>query len=168
MRKSLVPILMIGLMPTVVAFAGGKHDGGHQATSDATVDRTIRFEAGDMWFIPGSLDVAPGETVRFEIQNSGDLEHEFVIGDVEAQEAHRQMMRDMAAGGHGGHGGHGSHDSGQHGEAAGADMAAVTIAPGKTASLVWTAPENVRDLEFACNIPGHYEAGMSGDIDVEG
>jgi len=180
MRKSrlfgqnLVPILMFGLMAPAVALAGGAHDSGHQATSDVPVDRTIRFEAGDMWFIPGSLDVAPGETIRFEIQNSGDLEHEFVIGDAEAQEAHRQMMQEMVSGGHGSHGAHGGHGSqghGNQGDAAGSamsDMAAVTIAPGETATLVWTAPEDVRDLEFACNIPGHYEAGMAGDIDVEG
>jgi uncharacterized cupredoxin-like copper-binding protein len=31
---------------------------------------------------------------------------------------------------------------------------------------VWTFTEKA-DLEFACNVPGHYQAGMYGDIDFE-
>ena len=37
------------------------------------------------------------------------------------------------------------------------------VEPGKTKELTWTFP-NSRDLEFACNIPGHYESGMVGKI----
>ncbi len=48
----------------------------------------------------------------------------------------------------------------------GGEMPAVTIAPGETAELVWTAPGNVERLEYACNLPGHYESGMSGNIDI--
>lgn len=50
----------------------------------------------------------------------------------------------------------------------GGSMPSVTIAPGDTAELLWTAPQNVDGLEYACNIPGHYEAGMSGNIDLQG
>lgn len=162
MRKTLLA-LTLGLA-TTPAFAAGQHDAAHTAASDADIDRTIRFEAGDMWFDPGSLDIAPGDTIRFEIVNTGNLEHEFVIGDAEAQEAHRKMMLEM--GGRHGDGGHGGHDmaEGEHG----GNMPSVTIAPGETAELVWTAPQNVDGLEYACNIPGHYEAGMSGDIDFQG
>ncbi len=161
MRKTLLA-LALGLT-TTAAFAAGEHGGSHAAVSDADIDRTIRFEAGDMWFDPESLDIAPGDTIRFEITNTGNLEHEFVIGDANAQEAHRKMMLEMG----GSHGdGHGGHDmaEGEHG----GKMPSVTIAPGKTAALVWTAPANVDGLEYACNIPGHYEAGMSGDIDFQG
>jgi uncharacterized cupredoxin-like copper-binding protein len=47
-----------------------------------------------------------------------------------------------------------------------ADMAhegGVWVDPGKTASFVWTFART-SDLEFACNIPGHYEDGMRGAI----
>ncbi|MDW7746535.1 plastocyanin/azurin family copper-binding protein [Halomonas sp.] len=162
MRKMLLA-LVLGLT-TTTAFAAGQHDASHAATSEADIDRTIRFEAGDMWFDPEGLEVAPGETIRFEITNTGNIEHEFVIGDAKAQEAHREMMQEMD-GSHGdGHEGHGGHDmaEGEHG----GQMPAVTIAPGETAELVWIAPDNVERLEFACNIPGHYEAGMSGNIDI--
>ncbi|WP_431023589.1 cupredoxin domain-containing protein [Halomonas sp. H5] len=162
MRKTLLALLL-GLTATT-AFAAGEHGGSHDATGEADIDRTIRFQAGDMWFAPEGLDIAPGETLRFEITNTGHLEHEFVIGDAEAQEAHRQMMLEM--GGSHGHGGHGGHDMAEG--AHGGQMPSVTIAPGETAALVWTAPANVDDLEYACNIPGHYEAGMSGTLEFQG
>ncbi|MFN2331459.1 MAG: copper-binding protein, partial [Halomonas sp.] len=62
--------------------------------------------------------------------------------------------------------GHGGHDMAEG--AHGGKMPAVTIGPGETAELVWSAPENVDSLEYACNIPGHYEAGMYGDFDFKG
>ncbi|GGX85905.1 hypothetical protein GCM10007160_11370 [Litchfieldella qijiaojingensis] len=160
MRKMLLA-MAVGLFSTT-ALGAGEHGGGHGIQSDVQIDRTISFEAGDMWFMPGNLDIAPGETVKFEITNTGNLEHEFVIGDAQAQEAHRRMMQEMGSGGHGGHGDHDMAE-GDHG----GHMPAVTIAPGETATLVWTAPENVDNLEFACNIPGHYESGMSGDIVIQ-
>jgi uncharacterized cupredoxin-like copper-binding protein len=166
MRKTLLT-LALGLA-TTAAFAAGEHGGSHSSMSNADVDRTIRVEAGDMWFDPEKLNIAPGETIKFEIVNTGNVEHEFVIGDAEAQEAHRKMMQEMGGshgggGGHGGHGGHGMAE-GEHG----GSMPSVTIAPGDTAELVWTAPQNVDGLQYACNIPGHYEAGMYGNIDLQG
>ncbi|SEK71955.1 cupredoxin domain-containing protein [Halomonas daqiaonensis] len=166
MRKTLLA-LALGLT-TTAAFAGPGHGGSQPSVSDADIDRTIRFEAGDMWFDPERIEVAPGETIRFEITNVGNVEHEFVIGDAKAQEAHREMMRAMGGShgdGHGGHG-HGGHDMAE-GEQGG-EMPAVTIAPGETAELVWTAPQGVGDLEYACNIPGHYEAGMYGNFVRQG
>lgn len=153
MRKLLLA-MTIGMF-SATALGAGEHEGGHQGgQSDAQVDRTISFEAGEMWFAPGKLDITPGETVKFEITNTGNLEHEFVIGDEQAQEEHRKMMQEMD--------GH-DHDHG-HGD----DMPSVTIAPGETATLVWTAPQDMSKLEFACNIPGHYESGMSGELDIKG
>lgn len=163
MRKSLLAITL-GLAATS-ALAAGEHGGSHSSTPDTEIDRTIQVEAGDMWFDPETLGITAGETVRFKVVNTGNLKHEFVIGDAAAQEAHREMMQAMGDSGHGdGHDGHGGHDmaEGAHGGA----MPAVTIAPGDTAELVWTAPADVESLVYACNIPGHYESGMAGEIQL--
>lgn len=154
MRKS--------LLAATSALAAGEHGGSHSSTPDAEIDRTIQVEAGDMWFDPETLGITAGETVRFKVVNTGNLKHEFVIGDAAAQEAHREMMQAMGDSGHGD--GHGGHDmaEGAHGGA----MPAVTIAPGDTAELVWTAPADVESLVYACNIPGHYESGMAGEIQL--
>lgn len=160
-------ILALSLAATP-AFAAGEHGGSHADTASAEVDRTIEFNAGDMWFDPESLQIKPGETIRFVVTNTGNLEHEFVIGDTAAQREHREMMQSMMTQGHGdgGHGGHGGHDMAEG--AHGGSMPSVTLKPGEAQTLVWTAPDNVDALEYACNIPGHYEAGMYGSIRLEG
>ena len=43
------------------------------------------------------------------------------------------------------------------------DPNSVLVEPGKTAELVWKFTQPT-ELEFACNIPGHYESGMAGPI----
>lgn len=163
-KTSLTLTLAIMSGMTVTAWAEGEHEGGHGANGNAEVERTISVEAGDMWFDPEEMNIAPGETVKFEITNAGSIEHEFVIGDESAQEAHREMMQEMGSHGDGGHGGHGGHDmaEGEHG----GRMPSVTIGAGETRTLVWTAPTGVEHLEYACNIPGHYESGMYGDINL--
>jgi uncharacterized cupredoxin-like copper-binding protein len=39
----------------------------------------------------------------------------------------------------------------------------VTVLPGETATFVWTFAR-AADLQFACDIPGHYEDGMHGAV----
>jgi uncharacterized cupredoxin-like copper-binding protein len=41
----------------------------------------------------------------------------------------------------------------------------VLLEPGKAGEITWTFAEGA-DLEFACNVPGHYEVGMQGEIDL--
>ena len=48
------------------------------------VSRTIEVEMtetedGDMIFRPAKLEIKRGETIRFVISNTGELEHEFVL-----------------------------------------------------------------------------------------
>ena len=160
MRSTLM-VVALGLLSTQ-ALAGPGH-AQSEAMDPDQADRTIAVEAGDIWFGPESLSVAPGEVVAFEVTNSGQLEHEFVIGSAEAQNEHRKMMREMASGG--GHGMQGDgHDMSQMQGAM--DMPAVTLAPGETRTLVWQAPEQGASLTFACNVPGHFEAGMHGTLSV--
>ena len=46
------------------------------------------------------------------------------------------------------------------------DPNSVLINPGQSAELVWKFAKS-KDLEFACNIPGRYDAGMMGNILIE-
>jgi uncharacterized cupredoxin-like copper-binding protein len=41
----------------------------------------------------------------------------------------------------------------------------VYLKPGETKELIWTFG-NVAELEYACNVPGHYESGMHGELRV--
>ena len=166
MRKTTLTTSLFALslsLITSAAWASPGQGSGDNGLTEADVDRTISLEAGDMWFDPEELELAAGEVVKFEITNTGNLEHEFVIGSKEAQEEHRQMMLNMANGG--GHDMSNMSHGGGH-DMASMDMAGVTIAPGETGTLLWSVPDNVNELEYACNIPGHYESGMYGNFSL--
>lgn len=156
-------LLALSLGLVSAAWAAPGHHGGGSGLTDADVDRTITLDAGDMWFDPDTLDMVAGEVVKFEITNIGNLEHEFVIGSQDAQEEHRQMMLNMANGA-----GHDmsnmSHDDGHDMDSM--NMPGVTISAGETGTLLWSVPDNANELEYACNIPGHYESGMYGNFSL--
>jgi uncharacterized cupredoxin-like copper-binding protein len=142
-----------------LADAGHGHDmaaGGRPGLA-ADVDRTVRIDATDIAFDRQTIEVRAGETIRFVVTNSGRLVHDFTLGDAATQRAHREEMAEMMAQGAASHqhpGGHGH-----------AEANAIVLAPGETRELIWTFAEGT-DFEFACNIPGHYEAGMKGRIAI--
>jgi uncharacterized cupredoxin-like copper-binding protein len=115
------------------------------------VDRTIGVRANDISFDPPALQVRAGETVRFIVTNASDVEHEFTLGDARTQGEHRAemaAMTDMEA----------SH---AHGD----DANAVFLKGGETREIVWRFAK-AGQIEFACNVPGHYESGMKGTIAI--
>ncbi|MDN3519047.1 cupredoxin family protein [Aquisalimonas lutea] len=129
----------------------GNMAGGQPGKPDA-VDRTIRIDAADIEFDRQKIEVEAGETIRFVITNTGQLDHDFTLGTPAMQRAHQEEMREMMA-----EGGMQGHD----------DPNAVMLEPGQTKELIWRFAE-ADELEFACNVPGHYEAGMRGEIVFDG
>lgn len=114
-------------------------------------DRTIEVTVdNDLAFEPAEFEVAAGEVVTFRITNTGDVEHEFVLGDEQAQQ---QMADEMAEGGD---------DHGESGEMSNA----VSIHPGEEAELTWRFPDQATTVLVGCHVPGHYEAGMRGTVTV--
>lgn len=51
-------------------------------------------------------------------------------------------------------------------EGHGHDSGAVLVNPGDSAEMIWTFPgtDPAPSIEFACTVPGHYEAGMVGPV----
>lgn len=111
------------------------------------VSRTIEIRMGDdMRFKPARIEVKKGETIRFLVKNGGALRHEMVLGTMKELEEHAAHMRrspDM------------SHD----------DPNGVSVEPGGTGTLIRQFTTAGR-LDFACLIPGHFEAGMVGKVVV--
>lgn len=150
------------MAPQVLAHGPGHAMSGGKMGDARKVTRVIEVVATDNAFSLKSLEVKDGETVRFVVRNDGLDPHELLIGTRAEHAEHLKMMRDMMEqqkkpGGQTGHAGHAmatpmmQHASG------------VMVAPGKTESFVWTFVRT-SDLEFACDIPGHYEDGMRGPI----
>ncbi|MGH8355234.1 MAG: cupredoxin domain-containing protein [Pseudomonas sp.] len=160
------------------ALAGGAHGFAFGKPGEAAkADRTVEINLGDMYFEPESVEVKAGETVRFLVKNQGSLLHELNLGTAAMHAKHRQEMLKMKQNGmltstgmnhamsqmdHS-QMGDGSMDHGQmmrHD-----DPNSVLVEPGKSAELTWTFTQATA-LEFACNIPGHYQAGMVGTLKV--
>lgn len=87
------------------------------------------------------VKIESNDVVQFVVMNTGEMDHEFTIGSKMEQQKHREMMKSMG-------GGH-AHDSGS----------SVTVKPGQAKQLLWHFRGD-KNVEFACNIPGHAEAGM--------
>ena len=45
------------------------------------------------------------------------------------------------------------------------DPNSVLLEPGKQDEVIWKFTKAM-DLEFACNVPGHYDSGMMGPIHI--
>lgn len=175
-RRSSFLLAVLTLSAASAALAGGGHaqeDIGKPGLVSAA-DRTIEVRMGDTFFEPHDIDIKSGETVRFVLKNEGTLLHEFNIGKAAAHAAHQKEMaamfqngtltptgtgQDMSSMEH-------SMDGMKMGGMKHNDPNSVLIEPGATKELVWTFTKST-SLEFACNMPGHYQSGMVGEFVVK-
>jgi uncharacterized cupredoxin-like copper-binding protein len=112
---------------------------------DAT--RTIRIEMRDtMRYSPDRIVVREGETIRLVHRNRGKIMHEFVLGTKQELDEHAALMLKFPGM---------EHD----------EPYMVHVAPGKQGEIVWTF-NRAGTFDFACLIPGHYQAGMVGKVVV--
>ncbi len=154
---------LLALAATGAALAAGNHEGGHGHGQDggasssqtaigrpgvpAKATRTVTIEMSDaMRFTPSELTVNRGETVRLVVRNAGKLTHELSLGSQQQLLEHLEEMRKSPGM---------AHD----------EPGKLTLAPGKQGEIVWQFP-NAGVVNFACLIPGHYEAGMKGVVKV--
>jgi len=174
LRKSVAQVVcLLALSSPVLADAGHAYDFGQPAPA-AKATRSIEVVMEDMSFTPQAIDIKAGETVRFVLVNKGQLLHELNLGDAAMHAKHQQEMLQMQQSGmltptgmkamdHGNMASmdHSKMDHGMKHD----DPNSVLVEPGKTAELTWTFSK-ATNLEFACNIPGHYQAGMVGKLTV--
>ena len=169
-RAASAYVLVLGTLTTVGSWgawqwlernpqwAGHGHShGDDQGHTDSAaplaqvVSRSIDVRMDDtMRFAPDTLQVQAGETIRFVVHNAGKVEHELVLGTDADIRAHAEDMKK------------GTDHSHSH-----AGAAAISVAPGQTGELVVTFPQT-GTLQMACLIPGHFEAGMKGQLKVTG
>lgn len=136
----------------------------------ADVTRTIDITMQDNFYEPEEITVQAGETVRFRIINKGTLLHEFGLGTTTMHAAHQKQMMVMME-----HGmieadrinpekmkmDHGDGHMMKHD-----DPNSILLEPGKSGEIIWKFTKPMA-LEFACNIPGHYESGMMGPVRIK-
>ena len=138
----------------MTAMAAGEHAGGHGGVDEigrpgvaSRVTRTVHVDmTDDMRFHTSKIAVKQGETIRFVAKNSGKVKHEMVLGTAKELNEHYEVMI-------------------KNPEMEHADANMVTVAPGKSGEIIWQFTK-AGDVNFACLYPGHYDAGMKGQVKV--
>ena len=140
------------------ALASGSHAGGHgekmavgEPGDKSKVTQTIRVsmketEDGKMLFQPAVIKVRKDQTVKISIKNAGQSDHEFVLDKEDKILEHKKVMEKFPEMEH-------------------ADANSLRLTAGQSGEIVWKFTTG-GEFKFACLIPGHYEAGMHGDVTV--
>jgi uncharacterized cupredoxin-like copper-binding protein len=137
MWRAMIPLLLIATM--VLSACGGSS--GTPSPVKVTVTLT-EFK------ITSSLDTFQVNVpYHFVVTNQGTVEHEFYIMPPESAQISQDQVKQLALAG----------------------IPPTQLQPGQTATLDYTftkaAPSGT--LEFACHLPGHFEAGMHLAITVQ-
>jgi uncharacterized cupredoxin-like copper-binding protein len=138
--------------------SGHSHSHGHGETFSAgepgnpkkparIVQVTMGESDGKMLFVPARLEVRKGDQIKFVLRNNGELDHEFVLASTADNLKHAEAMK--------------KNPGMVHEEPNGRQLA-----PKKAGEIVWKFTRT-GEFEYACLIPGHREAGMTGTIVVK-
>ena len=145
----MLPAALAAMLASGAALAdaprGKKYNFGEPGKA-GEVTRTVEVTADDRDGMRFVMDLGPirqGETIKFVVTNKGQGPHEFSVGDTASQRAHAKLM---------------AKNPEMHHEG---DPSVVVLQPGETKELVWKFSKPVQgDIVFACQMPGHYDAGM--------
>jgi uncharacterized cupredoxin-like copper-binding protein len=155
--KYMLQLLLIPLSLTstsLLAAGSSEHNHAHGASSfavgqpsESRPDRVYEVSMRDTMrfvFEPEFEELREGDVIRFEVRNDGKIRHEFSIGNIAEQKKHAEMMRRMPNMAH-------------------EDPNTVSLEPGETGIITWRFAGG-DTVVFACNIPGHFEAGMYHEL----
>ena len=133
------------------------------------VTRVIKVKMYDNYYQPNSFSIKAGETIKFEVENLGILVHEFNIANKMMHIKHQPEMSKMAE--------NGillpfSIDKEKMKKMAKMDKSmghshsnSVLLEPKQKGEIIWKFI-NAVNIEIACNVPGHYQAGMIAKVNI--
>ncbi len=162
----MIRLIFIFLLFPNLVFAGSMKLIGEKGKL-AEVDKTIEIKMYDNYFIPKTINIKRGETVKFVVYNYGDLVHEFNIATKKMHLEHQKEMMKMIE--------HGillgnRIDKVKMKKVSKKDHSmshkhsnSILLEPNKSGEIIWKFSTDAV-LEAACNVPGHYEAGMISKI----
>ena len=151
--------LFVALIPGPQA-ASPKTPAGAKATAGA---RTIELTGGDdMKFSATTIQAKPGETVRVVLKSTGTLPkmamgHNFVLVKLGTDMAEFVKAAMTAA----------ATEYVPQAQKAQIIAATKLVGPGETAEVTFKVPAKAGSYPFLCTFPGHYAAGMKGQLVVK-
>ena len=137
---------------------------------ESEVSRIIKVIMHDNYYEPSSFQIKAGETIKFEVENAGMLVHEFNIANKMMHMKHQPEMAKMAE--------NGillafSIDKEKMKKMAKMDKSmghshsnSVLLEPKQKGEIIWKF-DNAINIEVACNVPGHYQAGMIAEVNIK-
>ena len=165
----LIKILLITLFLNTFAYADKNMKIGTKG-KESEVSRTIKVVMYDNYYEPSSFQIKKGETIKFEVENAGMLVHEFNIANKMMHMKHQPEMIKMAE--------NGillafSIDKEKMKKMAKMDKSmghshsnSVLLEPKQKGDIIWKF-DNAVNIEVACNVPGHYQAGMIAKVNIK-
>ena len=149
-NKKLVVLLVVAVL---IITACGPSAPSTNADGSINVDVTLT----DFTMESSVTTFEAGKTYRFTITNEGAVPHEFVIAE--------PLMEGEA---HGAEDAHSDEGMEMMHEGLVIEVEEDELQPGATVTVDSTFPDHVDgELEFACHIEGHYEAGMRSPITMK-
>ena len=134
------------------------------------ISRVIKVIMYDNYYEPSSFQINAGETIKFEVENAGELVHEFNIANKMMHMKHQPEMEKMVeneilfAD---------SIDKNKMKKMAKIDKSmghshsnSVLLEPKQKGNIIWRF-DNAVNIEVACNVPGHYQAGMIAKVNIK-
>ena len=138
--------------------------------NETDITRVIKVVMYDNYYEPSSFHIKKGETIKFEVENAGMLVHEFNIANKMMHMKHQPEMVKMAE--------NGillafSIDKEKMKKMAKMDKSmghshsnSVLLEPKQKGDIIWKF-DNAVNIEVACNVPGHYQAGMIAKVNIK-
>ena len=166
---NLIKILFISLFFYTSAYADKNMKIGSKGKENE-VSRIIKVVMYDNYYEPSSFQIKAGETIKFEVENAGKLVHEFNIANKMMHIKHQPEMLKMVE--------NGillafSIDKEKMKKMAKMDKSmghshsnSVLLEPKQKGNIIWKF-DNAINIEVACNVPGHYQAGMIAKVDIK-
>ena len=131
------------------------------AAGSSAQPREVNIIAKDYEFLPGVVDLVPGETVLLHVINGGLALHEVVIGDQRVQDAWEVAEAATI----------GAPPGPTPLVSVPPDVAGlrIVVESGERVDLVWTVPSDANRAAagpwvVGCHIPGHWARGMLAPI----
>ena len=165
----LIEIIFVLLLINSFAYADKNMKIGSKGNAN-DVSRVIKVIMYDNYYEPSSFQINAGETIKFEVENAGELVHEFNIANKMMHMNHQPEMEKMVeneilfAD---------SIDKDKMKKMAKMDKSmghshsnSVLLEPKQKGDIIWKF-DNAVNIEVACNVPGHYQAGMIAKVNIK-
>ena len=165
----LIKIIFVLLLINSFAYADKNMKIGSKGNAN-DVSRVIKVIMYDNYYEPSSFQINAGEIIKFEVENAGELVHEFNIANKMMHIKHQPEMEKMVeneilfAD---------SIDKDKMKKMAKMDKSmghshsnSVLLEPKQKGDIIWKF-DNAVNIEIACNVPGHYQVGMIAKVDIK-